>query len=101
MFAWLSLLGFLLMLGHQIGDLDNDTKTAVDTWVVRVGISRAVTTAHIASFITLFYLCIPLLLLPFPISMLFVVVTAIFTAPVFHYVLNNIHVTENASIRSS
>jgi predicted secreted hydrolase/4-hydroxybenzoate polyprenyltransferase len=84
-FAWLTNLGFSVMVAHQLLDYRNDNRAAVESWAQRLG---AVTTRRIAAGLlamTLLSLLLPIWLLGLGAGLAIAAILLVFSAEATHY----------------
>ena len=61
LFIWLLIDGFIVELDQQLHDLKNDTTTATDTYLTRIGNEKAQALFYVLAVVLIFYLLLPLL----------------------------------------
>jgi len=65
LFLWLTILGVLMEIGHQILDYRSDKEAGLSTWATRTGIEKAKKIGISLFLLLIFFLIMPAVLLPF------------------------------------
>jgi 4-hydroxybenzoate polyprenyltransferase len=83
---WLSFYGIIIMLAHQIFDLENDKLSGTMTWAVKVGLEKASKSTTAISLFSLFYTFIAIFLFQYPFGLVSTMILFVFISqPLMFY----------------
>jgi 4-hydroxybenzoate polyprenyltransferase len=93
LFIWLSFLGILMEIGHQIKDYKKDIESEVKTWVIVVGPSRARHVGNIIFLLLILSILMPTVTLNFYNGLAVSFVIASFSTHPINYYVNSLKKT--------